>query len=170
MEKTANLYSLSLAGGRAWLMAAVFTVAGIALPQLCHLIPRGGLIFLPIYFFTLVAAYKYGLGVGLTVAVLTPLVNHLLFGMPGEGALVPILIKGVTLAAAASGAARLWGRVSLVALICAVAACQIVGTGAEWAIEGGGFVEATQDFRLGLPGIMLQIFGGWLVLRALRRF
>jgi hypothetical protein len=169
MEKTANLYSLSLAGWRAWLTAAIFTVAGVALPQLCHLLPQGGLILLPIYFFTLVAAYKYGLWVGLTVAVLTPVVNHLAFGMPGAEALLPILIKGSVLAVAAFGAARLWGRVSLVALVCAVAAYQIVGSAAEWALSGS-FAEAAQDFRLGVPGMLFQVFGGWLVLRALRRF
>jgi hypothetical protein len=169
MEKTAKLYSLSLATVRAWLVAVVFTIGGIALPQLCHLIPQGGLILLPIYFFTLVAAYKYGLGVGLAVAVLTPVVNHLMFGMPGSAALVPILIKSVTLAATAWGAARISGRVSLLAVFCAVAAYQIVGTGAEWALEGGGFAAAAQDMWLGAPGLLLQVFGGWLLLKALQK-
>jgi hypothetical protein len=168
MDNSAKLYSLSLAGARAWLMAAIFTAAGVALPQLCHLVPQGGLIFLPIYFFTLVASYKYGLPVGLAVAVLTPVVNHLLFGMPAAPMLVPILAKSVLLAGAAAGAARLWGRVSLVAIVCAVAAYQFAGTGVEWALSGS-FAAAVSDFRLGVPGILLQVFGGWLVLRALRK-
>jgi hypothetical protein len=154
---------------RAWLAAAAFTIGGIALPQLCHLVPQGGLILLPIYFFTLVAAYKYGLGVGLAVAVLTPVVNHLMFGMPEAAMLVPILIKSVALAGAAAVAARIWGRVSLVAVACAVAAYQIVGTGAEWAIEGGGLAAAAQDMWLGAPGLLLQVFGGWLLLKALQK-
>ncbi len=60
------------------------------------------------------------------------------------------------------------GRVSLLAIVGAVMAYQIVGTAAEWALTGS-FTDAIQDFRLGLPGIMLQIFGGWLVLKALQR-
>ncbi len=168
MEKTAKLYSLSLVEGRAWLMAAIFTVGNIVLPQLCHLLPQGGLVLLPIYFFTLVAAYKYGLWVGLATAVFSPVVNHLIFGMPAAEVLAPILIKSVALAVAAWGAARVSGRVSLVAVVCAVAAYQIVGTMAEWALTGS-FVTALQDFRLGVPGMLIQVFGGWLALTALRR-
>jgi hypothetical protein len=169
MEKTVKLYSLSLAEGRAWLVAAIFVAGNIALPQLCHLVPQGGLILLPIYFFTLVAAYKYGLWVGLATAVLSPVVNHLLFGMPAATDLLPILIKSVSLALAAAYAAKWSGKVSLLAIVCAVAAYQVVGTGAEWALGGGTFAAAAQDLSLGLPGITLQVFGGWLVLKALQR-
>ncbi|MDR2882385.1 MAG: ECF transporter S component [Alistipes sp.] len=169
MEKTANLYTLSLASGRAWIVAAAFTVGNIALPQLCHLLPQGGLVLLPIYFFTLVAAYKYGLWVGLATAVFSPVVNHLMFGMPGAAALLPILIKSVALALAAAYAARWAGKVSFIAVVGAVLAYQIAGTGAEWALEGGTFAAAAQDLSLGLPGIALQVFGGWFVLRALQR-
>jgi hypothetical protein len=168
MENTAKLYSMSLAEGRAWLVAAIFVAGNIALPQLCHLLPSGGMILLPIYFFTLVAAYKYGLWVGLATAVLSPVANHLMFGMPAAASLLPILIKSVALAVAAAYAARLSGRISIVAIAGAVLACQIVGTGAEWALEGS-LVGAMQDFRLGFPGMLLQVFGGWLVLRALQK-
>ena len=169
MEKTAKLYTLNLAEGRAWLMAAIFVAGNIVLPQLCPLVPQGGLILLPIYFFTLIAAYKYGLWVGLATAVLSPVVNHLLFGMPAVTALLPILIKSVALALAAAYAARWAGKVSLLAIVGAVLAYQIVGTGAEWAMEGGAFATAAQDLSLGLPGIALQMLGGWLVLKALQR-
>ena len=73
------LYQLSYSQVKTYLFAALFIVGNIALPQLCHLIPQGGLIFLPIYFFTLIAAYKYGFTVGLATAVLSPLVNSALF-------------------------------------------------------------------------------------------
>ncbi len=168
MEKSVKLYSLNLAQGRAWLAAAIFVTGNIALPQLVHLLPQGGLVLLPIYFFTLIAAYKYGLWVGLATAIFSPVVNHLLFGMPPEGALAVILIKSVMLAVAASLAAKWTGRVSLVAIVCAVLAYQIVGTAAEWALNGS-LVGAMQDFRLGLPGMLFQIFGGWLILRALQK-
>ena len=79
------LYQLSYSQMKTYLLAALFVVGNIALPQLCHLMPQGGLIFLPIYFFTLVAAYKYGFTVGLTTAVLSPLVNSALFSMPPAG-------------------------------------------------------------------------------------
>ena len=168
MEKTVKLYSWNLVETRAWLVAAIFTAGNIALPQLAHLAPQGGMILLPIYFFTLVAAYKYGLWVGLATAVLSPVANHLMFGMPAAAMLAPILIKSVTLAFAAAFAANRSGKVSLPAIVCAVLAYQIVGTAAEWALTGS-FVAAVQDFRLGFPGILIQIFGGWGVLKALQK-
>ena len=61
MEATAKLYSLNLHNTRTYLFALFFVAGNIIVPQLCHLIPNGGLMFLPIYFFTLVGAYKYGL-------------------------------------------------------------------------------------------------------------
>ena len=38
------LYQLSYTKLRTYLIAALFIVGNIALPQLCHLIPKGGLI------------------------------------------------------------------------------------------------------------------------------
>ena len=87
---------------RTYVLASLFVLGNIALPQLCHLMPHGGHIWLPIYFFTLVGAYKYGWRVGLLTAVLSPVVNSLLFGMPAVAALPVILVKSVTLAAAAA--------------------------------------------------------------------
>ena len=76
MATTAKLYSLSLNNTRTYLFATLFVLGNLLLPQLAHLVPQGGLILLPIYFFTLVAAYKYGIHVGLLTAILSPLANH----------------------------------------------------------------------------------------------
>ena len=76
METTVKLYSLTYKEIKTYLFALLFVVGNIALPQICHLIPGGGLTWLPIYFFTLIAAYKYGLRVGLLTAILSPLINN----------------------------------------------------------------------------------------------
>ncbi len=81
MSTTAKLYTLNLTNTKTYLFAAIFIVGNLLLPQLAHLVPQGGFIFLPIYFFTLIAAYKYGIHVGLLTAILSPLANSLLFGM-----------------------------------------------------------------------------------------
>ena len=168
MENVVKLYSLSLRETRTYLFAVVFIAGNIILPQLIHLVPGGGLVWLPIYFFTLIAAYKFGLKVGLLTAVLSPLVNSTLFGMPAVEMLPNILIKSTLLAVAASYAARRAGKVSILAIALAVLAYQVVGTAIEWAIVGNFFI-AVQDFRIGVPGMLLQIFGGYLVLRAIAR-
>lgn len=162
------LYQLSYSQLKTYLIAAAFIVGNIAMPQLCHLMPQGGLIFLPIYFFTLVAAYKYGFTVGLTTAVLSPLVNSALFGMPPAAALPIILIKSVTLAVAAAWIARKTSKVTLLTVALAVIAYQLIGSLAEWAMTGS-IEKASQDIVLGWPGCLIQIVGGYLVLRYLLR-
>ncbi|MDY6300842.1 MAG: ECF transporter S component [Bacteroidales bacterium] len=165
---TIRLYSLGWREMRTWLFATLFIAGNIVLPQLCHLIPQGGLMLLPIYFFTLIAAYKYGLRVGLLTAVLSPLVNSVLFGMPAAAALPIITIKGVLLAGAASWMARRSKGASLLALIGVVLGYQLVGGIIEWVMTSS-LASALQDWKLGWPGMAIQAIGGWLVLNHLLR-
>ena len=46
-------------------------------------------------------------------------------------------------------------------LIGVVFAYQVAGTLGEW-ISIGNFYNAIQDFRIGIPGMCLQVFGGYL--------
>lgn len=168
METTVRLYSPTYREIRTYIIATLFIAGNIILPQLCHTIPQGGLIFLPIYFFTLVGACKYGWQVGLLTALLSPLVNHVLFGMPPAHALLPITVKSVVLALSAALITRRKGTVTLLSVAAAVVAYQTVGSLFELALTGS-YVAAVQDVRLGLPGIAIQIFGGYAVLRWLLR-
>lgn len=168
MSTTAKLYSLGLTNTRTYLFAAIFITGNLLLPQLAHLVPQGGFIFLPIYFFTLIAAYKYGIHVGLLTALLSPLVNSLLFGMPPVAVLPAIIIKSTILAIAAAMAAKHFGKVSLWGILLAVLAYQVIGTGIEWAMTQN-FLVAFQDFRIGLPGMLIQLVGGYFVLKALAK-
>lgn len=163
---TIRLYSLGWREMRTYLFALLFIAGNIVLPQLCHLIPQGGLMLLPIYFFTLIAAYKFGFRVGLLTAVLSPLINSALFGMPPAAALPVITIKGVLLAGAAAWMASKSKGASLLALIAAVLGYQLAGGAIEWAMTGS-VASALQDWKLGWPGMMLQAVGGWLILNHL---
>ncbi|MDR0414776.1 MAG: ECF transporter S component [Prevotellaceae bacterium] len=165
---TAKFYSLSYKESKTYLFALAFITGNVLLPQLCHLAPGGGLRWLPIYFFTLIAAYKYGIHVGLLTAVISPLVNSLLFDMPPVAVLPVIAAKSVLLAVGAACAARLSGKVSLVAIAAAVAAYQLVGTLVEWAIVAD-FFKAIADLRIGYPGLLVQVFLGYAVLKALAK-
>ena len=143
-------------------------MGNIALPPLFHLVPQGGVTWLPIYFFTLVGAYKYGWKTGLLTAVVSPLVNSLMFGMPVWGALPAILLKSVLLAGAAGYAAHRWQKVSLPLMLAVVLSYQVIGTLGEWLMKGS-FYDAVQDFRIGVPGMLLQVFGGYLFVKYLMR-
>ena len=130
-----KLYSLEYSEAKTYLAAALFLAGNIVLPQLFHTIRLGGPTWLPIYFFTLVGAYKYA-------------------------ALPAIVLKSVLLAGAAGYAAARFRRASLALLAAVVLFYQAAGTLGEWALAGS-FHTAVQDFRIGLPGMLLQIFGGW---------
>lgn len=156
MEREIKIYNYGLNEIKTYLFVLLFVAGNIILPQLCHLIPDGGKMFLPIYFFTLVASYKYGVKVGLMTAVLSPIINSLLFGMPALALLPAILTKSVVLALAASFVANKTHKISIVNLLIVVLTYQCVGTLAEWAMTSSFYV-AIQDFRLGIPGMVLQI-------------
>lgn len=157
-------YSLGYGDARTYLVTSLFILGNLALPQLFHLIPQGGITWLPIYFFTLVGAYKFGWKVGLLTAVLSPVLNSLLFGMPLPAALPAILLKSVLLAVAAGWAAHRFQRISLSILLAIVLFYQVAGTLGEW-IMVGNFFRAAQDFRIGVPGMGLQMAGGYLLLK-----
>lgn len=168
MTTSAKLYTLNLRNTKTYLFATIFIVGNLLLPQLAHLVPQGGFIFLPIYFFTLIAAYKYGIHVGLLTAILSPVANSLLFGMPPVAMLPAIIIKSAILAVAAALAAKHFGKVSLMGILLAIVAYQVIGTGVEWAMTQN-FTVAMQDFRLGIPGLLIQLFGGYFVLKTLAK-
>lgn len=168
METTVKLYTLSYRETKTYLVATLFIVGNILLPQLFHLVPQGGVTWLPIYFFTLIGAYKYGWQVGLLTALLSPLANSFLFGMPAPAVLPAILLKSVLLAIGSGFVASRFRKVSIALLCLTVAFYQILGTLGEWAMQGD-FYLALQDFRIGIPGMLLQIVGGYLVVTHLIR-
>lgn len=165
---TVKLYAPNYTQAKTYLAAAIFVLGNIALPQLCHTVHMGGPTWLPIYFFTLVGAYKYGWRTGLLTALVSPAANWALFGMPAAAALSAILVKSALLAGAAGYVAARFRRVTLPLLAAAVLFYQTAGTLAEWALLGD-FRAATQDFRIGLPGMLLQVFGGWAFIRFILR-
>ena len=161
-----KLYSLNYNNSKTYIAATLFILGNIALPQICHLVPQGGMILLPIYFFTLIGAYKYGWKVGLMTALLSPVLNHLLFGMPAAAVLAPILVKSTILALTAGYVASHSKKVSIALLAGVVLAYQVAGGLFEWAYTSS-FAAAIQDFKLGLPGMLLQIVGGYLFIKYL---
>jgi hypothetical protein len=163
MATTVNTYTLNLNDVKTYIIAVALIVGNIVLPQLVHFIPNGGLTWLPIYFFTLIGAYKYGWKVGVLTAILSPAVNCLLFGMPAPAMVTVIAVKSTILALVAAWVAKHMG-VTLLAFVAVVIGYQIIGGLFEWAWTSS-FIAAVQDFKIGIPGLLLQIFGGYAILR-----
>lgn len=80
------------------------------------------------------------------------------------GCFPAILTKSLLLAVAAGFVAARFKNVSWKGLLAVVLFYQVVGTLAEWAYVGD-LRLALQDFRIGLPGMLLQVVGGYWVLR-----
>jgi len=161
--------NLSVKDLRTWIFSSLFIAGNLLLPQLCHFVPNGGLILLPIYFFTLIAAYKFGLKVGLLTAVLSPLVNSLLFGMPIVAMLPIILTKSILLALMAAFVAHRSKSVSILLIALVVLSYQVLG-GLIEGLMAQNLTAGIQDFRIGFPGLMIQILGGWMLLKALSKY
>ena len=97
---------------------------------------RGGLRWLPIYFFTLIGACKYGWRMGLLTAVVSPLLNTVLFGMPAVAGLPAILLKSTLLALIAGMLSERCERVTLGLLVVTVLGYQGTGFAGRMGAEG----------------------------------
>lgn len=153
---------------KTYLAAIILAAGNIALPQLFHMVSQGGTTWLPIYFFTLVGAYRYGWRVGMLTAIASPLANHALFGMPVAAMLPVVVMKSALLAMLASIAAARFGRATIPLLVAVVAGYQALGMLGEWAITGS-LHTAWHAVATGLPGMLLQVVGGRAVLGFMAR-
>ena len=152
MEYTSRAAALTLDNWRTYLFATLFTAGNIALPQLCHLVPQGGLLFQPIYLFTLIAACRWGWRVALLTALVSPLLNTLWFSMPSVAMLPVVLIKSVVLALGVSWAMTSKVRKPLLVAVLFIIAAQLLGAVAEWAL-----LSSATTLWLCLPGVALQV-------------
>ena len=60
-------------------------------------------------------------------------------------------------------------KATLLLLALVVLCYQTAGTLGEWVMTGS-LLAAAQDFRIGIPGMLLQVFGGWVFInRIIRR-
>lgn len=155
-----KLYSLEYSEAKTYLATALFLAGNIVLPQLFHTIRLGGPTWLPIYFFTLVGAYKYGWRAGLLTALASPVANALLFGMPGRGGTA----RDRTQIGAAGRRRRLCRRTLPPCVARTAGSRRTLLPGGRHIGRMGphGFVPRRRaGLPHRLPGMLLQIFGGW---------
>lgn len=152
MEYTSRATALTLDNWRTYLFATLFTAGNIALPQLCHLVPQGGLLFQPIYLFTLIAACRWGWRVALLTALVSPLLNTLWFSMPSVAMLPVVLLKSVVLALGVSWAMTSKVHKPLWVAVLFIIGAQLLGAVAEWAL-----LSSATTLWLCLPGVVLQV-------------
>jgi len=167
MEANVRLYAFNYDEVKTYLWAMVFVACNLVLPQVFHLIPQGGVIFSPLSLVILAGAYKFGWKTGLLAALLSPLVNHLLTGMPAMAVLPVMTLKLTVLALVAGFTAQHFKTVSLPLIIGVVLVSKAIGCLGELLLSGG--INATiADFTIGWPGLLLQVIGAWLILTKMK--
>lgn len=166
METSARLYSFNYNELRTYLWSMLFVACNILLPQVFHLVPQGGIVFAPLSLVILAGSYKLGWKTGLLAALASPLVNHLLTGMPAWGMLPLMTLKLAALALLAGLAAQHFKRVSLPLIVGVVLVAELLGALAELLLTGG-IASTVQDFSVGYPGLLLQVAGTWIVCKYL---
>ena len=153
-----------------YVCSLLFVAGNLLLPQLCHSVALGGQTWLPIYFFTLVGAWCFGWKLGMATALLSPALNYLFFGMPTAGMLTVILIKSSLLALGASWiASRSKGSLGLViGLMLSIIFYQGLGMLPEILLNG--LNAALTTLTLGWPGMLSQLIGGFVLIKAVQFF
>ena len=159
MEASVRLYALNYDEAKTYLWAAVFVAANLVLPQVFHLIPQGGVIFAPLSLVILAGAYKFGWKVGLA----SPLVNHLLTGLPAMATMTMMMVKLSILALLAGLAAQRFNTVTLPILVGVVLVSLALGALVEFILTGA-IASVIADVTIGWPGLILQVVGTWLIL------
>ena len=159
---------LALGDPRLYLATAAMVAGNILLPAALHQIPDAGRMFLPIFFFTLVAGWRFGARAAVLTAVLSPLANHALTGMPPAPALQGIILQSALLGCLAAIAAARWSRPTL-ALLALVVLTQQALTLLPLLLHAG-WQPCLAALRFCLPGLLLQVLGGLAVLRLMARW
>lgn len=156
--------ALSLRSAQAWIWAAAFVAGNLIMPHICHLVPLGGKMFLPIMLFTMVAAVRFGMGCALVTALASPLAGYALFGAPSGDILTAVIVKSVVIALA-FGLWRQYKGFAALSLAGLVVACQLICLPIEGALLFG-FATSWNDLLLSVPGMVLQ----WIVAMAVVKY
>lgn len=164
MEATVRLYTLNYDEAKTYMWAAIFVACNLVLPQVFHLIPQGGIIFSPLSMVILAGSYKLGWKTGLLAAFLSPVVNHLLTGLPSSGVLPVMTFKLVVLALVSGVTSQESKRVTLPLLISVVLITKLMGGLGEFVLTGD-MAATIQDFSIGWPGLIMQVLVTYYVCR-----
>ena len=154
---------------RLYLFSVLFALGNVLLPIMCHTSNFAGNIFLPIYFFTLIGAYKFGWKTGVFVAILSPLFNLWITGMPTIAMIPVVLAKGLLIVLGAFVIAHFTKKFSLAHLIVLVASYQLCGAIFE-ALWFMSISSALSSLIIAWPGMVLQVILGYAVIEGIKDY
>jgi len=169
LSKNINIINLDYKNPNFYFFSLIFALGNVLLPMIFHVFRLGGNIFLPIYFFTLIAAYKFGWKTGILACTLTPFLNYFITGMPALSMIPVVLVKGSILVFAAYLVSKNTEKISIQNLIYVVASYQLFGAVFEALWQKSAIIAISAVF-IAWPGMLLQIFLGYMVLSGVRNY
>ena len=168
MKHQARMAALEFRHADTYIRTAVFVAASVILPQICHAFGISGQIFIPIMFFALFAAIRFGLVCGLLTAVFSPIVSFFISGMPEAVMLPVIVVKSAVLATVLGGGIAKTGRLNFLGVLAALISYQAVGFLLQ-SVMTGDFTAAWNAVAISWPGMLIQFVTGsfmaWLIFR-----
>ena len=153
---------MGLGQARFYVATLTMVLGNVALPYAVHRIPDAGRVLLPIFFFTLLAGWRFGAKAGLLTGLLSPLANHVLTGMPPGPQVFGLIWQSALLGGLAGLAASRLRKPALVAVAAVVLAHQALILSPQ--VLHSGLMAALGTAKVRLPGILLEIVGGFGVL------
>jgi niacin transporter len=154
-------YVLTFKNSRLYFFVVSFVALDVAIPWFCHMIhPLAGPVFLPMFFFILLAGLLFGWRAGLLVGSLTPLVSFSISGMPPLPLLPRIFIEATFYGLAAG----LLSEQCKLNVFLSIAGAMIIGRVAaalSILLIYQGAVDPVftiwKAAKLGWPGILIQL-------------
>jgi len=147
---------------RFYLFLTLFVTLSVAVPWFCHMIhPLAGPLFLPLFFFILLAGDLFGWRMGLLVGMATPLISFVVSGMPPSVMMPRILteaaVMGVTVGCLSERMPS-WRYVAVPVAIMAghLGAAMVVSLMAGAIAHG--FTALWRAACIGWPGLLIQVF------------
>jgi hypothetical protein len=154
---------------RTYLIALLFVLGNIAFPAAVHAIPNGGRMFLPIFFFTLISAYKFGWKTGVLTAIASPVANYLLTGMPMPAMLIDVVGKSLLIVLAVVLVTSKMRKLSIVSVLATVLLAQVFGAALSFAL-GNNVSHVYNSVVFSAPGLLIQVVLGYILLVVLKDY
>ncbi len=157
---------------------ALCIAIGVVLPQAFHTVQNAGSIFLPMHIPVLISGFVVGPAYGLACGIITPLLSHLIFGMPPASSLPGMICE---LAVYGLVSSLLWRNLKIKndtakiyttligAMICGRITYGILNA---LIFKAGEYTFATwiaAAFTTALPGIIIQLILIPIVVLALKK-
>lgn len=154
MSRVIEIHAKSIS--RPVFLTAVYAMAGTVLPLLFHSYGLAGPRFLPIFLFTMIGAVTISPSAALAVAIITPLANNLLTGMPAGSMMILVIIKGAIIVGLVRLLAQWLSKSKILFSIALVISYQAIGFLMESTFLNTVSV-AWQHFIFSWPGMVIQV-------------